>query len=97
MWRIVLFGMSLATLVGGLQWVLDPITSQVPFVHSLFNHLFFTFSCLLLTALFMFGVHRKVVTPQIVVSRVKQVLQDFNMSCDDCGRLILKPHSRPSN
>ncbi|CAG2166736.1 unnamed protein product [Oppiella nova] len=95
-WRILLLVMSAATLIGGMQWVLDPITSQVSFVHSLFNHMFFTFSCLILTVLFILGVHRKVVTPQIVVSRCRQVLQDFNMSCDDCGRLILKPQSRPS-
>ena len=95
-WQILLVICSLCTLVGGFQWVLDPTTSQVPFVHSLFNHLFFTFSCFVMSFLFMIGIHRKVVTPQIVVSRVRQVLSDFNMSCDDSGRLILKPRPTTS-
>ncbi|XP_054162475.1 nuclear envelope phosphatase-regulatory subunit 1-like [Oppia nitens] len=95
-WRILLVVISLATLIGGIQWVSDPITSQVSFIESLVNHLFFTTSCILLTTLFIFGVHRKVVTPQVIVSRVRSVLHDFNMSCDDCGRLILKAHSQSS-
>lgn len=45
--------------------------------------------------LFMTGVHRKVIAPSIITARTRSVLNDFNMSCDETGKLILKP--RPSN
>lgn len=45
--------------------------------------------------LFMMGVHRKVIAPSIITARMRFVLSDFNMSCDDTGKLILKP--RPAN
>ncbi len=90
-WRIILILSSLCTTIGAFQWLFDPMTSHVTFFQSLINHLFFTFNCIVLLILFLIGIHRKVVTPQIVVSRVRQVLADFNMSYDDSGRLILKP------
>lgn len=45
--------------------------------------------------LFVCGIHKRVVAPSIVACRARQVLTDFNMSCDDTGKLILKP--RPSS
>lgn len=50
---------------------------------------------LLLVILFIFGIHKLVIAPQIITSRMRSVLCDFNMSCDDTGKLILKP--RPNN
>lgn len=44
--------------------------------------------------LFVMGIHKLVIAPQILTSRTRSVLSDFNMSCDDTGKLILKP--RPS-
>lgn len=89
-WRILLLIISLTTSVTAFQWLTDPITQKVTFVESLHNHLFFTFSCTILIILFIFGIHRKVVAPAIIVSRIKLVLENFNMSCDHNGRLILK-------
>lgn len=45
--------------------------------------------------LFVIGIHKLVIAPQILTSRTRSVLNDFNMSCDDTGKLILKP--RPNN
>ncbi|GFT33463.1 nuclear envelope phosphatase-regulatory subunit 1 [Nephila pilipes] len=90
-WRVMFGVVSLCTAIGAWQWLMDPLTSQVGFVQSLVNHLFFTISSAILITLFVMGIHRRVVAPSIIVSRVRQVLADFNMSCDDNGRLILKP------
>ncbi|GIX85127.1 nuclear envelope phosphatase-regulatory subunit 1 [Caerostris darwini] len=90
-WRVMFAVVSLCTAIGAWQWLMDPLTSQVGFFQSLFNHLFFTISSAILILLFIMGIHRRVVAPSIIVSRVRQVLADFNMSCDDNGRLILKP------
>ncbi|RWS04185.1 transmembrane protein-like protein [Dinothrombium tinctorium] len=90
-WRLILAISSLLTAIGAFQWLTDPLTSQVTFVQSLVNHPFFTVNCIVLLLLFFMGIHKRVVAPQIIISRVRQVLADFNMSCDDNGRLILRP------
>ena len=55
------------------------------------NHMFFSTSMLVIGLLFLLGVHRRVVAPSIFVARVREVLSDFAMDCDDAGKLILKP------
>lgn len=45
--------------------------------------------------LFLTGIHKRVVAPSIITQRTRVVLADFNMSCDETGKLILRP--RPSN
>lgn len=45
--------------------------------------------------LFVFGIHKLVIAPQIITSRTRSVLAEFNMSCDETGKLILRP--RPTN
>uniref|UniRef100_T1IJ24 Transmembrane protein 188 n=1 Tax=Strigamia maritima TaxID=126957 RepID=T1IJ24_STRMM len=82
-WRIILLVVALCTAWGAWQWLIDPETSQVPFLQSLLNHLFFTISSFILVGLFLAGIHKRVVAPSIIASRVRLVLSDFNMSCDD--------------
>uniref|UniRef100_A0A0K8TND7 Transmembrane protein 188 n=1 Tax=Tabanus bromius TaxID=304241 RepID=A0A0K8TND7_TABBR len=94
-WRIVLAAISICTAIGAWYWLRDPKTSVVPLTESLFNHPLFFFATLLLIILFIFGIHKLVIAPQIITSRMRLVLADFNMSCDDTGKLILKP--RPNN
>lgn len=89
-WRIVLLIVALTTSITAFHWLIDPETQKVSFTESLHNHLFFTANCLGLIILFIFGIHRRVVAPAIIVSRIKLVLENFNMSCDQNGRLILK-------
>ncbi|XP_015603026.1 nuclear envelope phosphatase-regulatory subunit 1 homolog isoform X1 [Cephus cinctus] len=99
-WRIlltVLLGfISVCTAVGAWHWLTDPNTSAVSFTQSLCNHPFFTLASILLVILFMMGVHRRVIAPSIITQRARNVLCDFNMSCDDTGKLILKP-TRPTH
>ena len=42
------------------------------------------------------GIHKRVVAPSIICSRTRQVLADFNMWCDDTGKLVLKPRPTAS-
>uniref|UniRef100_W5MKX1 Nuclear envelope phosphatase-regulatory subunit 1 n=1 Tax=Lepisosteus oculatus TaxID=7918 RepID=W5MKX1_LEPOC len=64
---------------------------QVSFFTSLWNHPFFTISCITLIGLFFAGIHKRVVAPSIIAARCRTVLAEYNMSCDDTGKLILKP------
>lgn len=89
-WRFILLFATLVTSITAFQWLIDPQTEKVPLFESLHNHLFFTINCISLFVLFIFGIHKKVVAPTIIVSRIKSVLENFSMSCDYNGRLILK-------
>ncbi|XP_032181076.1 nuclear envelope phosphatase-regulatory subunit 1 isoform X1 [Mustela erminea] len=66
-------------------------TPVVSFFTSLWNHPFFTISCITLIGLFFAGIHKRVVAPSIIAARCRTVLAEYNMSCDDTGKLILKP------
>ncbi|CAD6201339.1 GSCOCG00000140001-RA-CDS [Cotesia congregata] len=105
-WRILLGFISICTAVGAWHWLTDPNTSAVSFTQSLYNHPIFALASILLVDLFFFnynkiavilfmlGVHGRVIAPSIITQRARSVLRDFNMSCDDTGKLILKP-TRP--
>lgn len=89
-WRILLMLVTLSTSVTASQWLFDPKTQQVTLAQSLYDHWFFTSNCIALVLLFILGAHKRVVAPAIIVSRIRTVLKNFNMSCDRNGRLILK-------
>ncbi|KAL0270616.1 UNVERIFIED_CONTAM: hypothetical protein PYX00_007965 [Menopon gallinae] len=90
-WRIVLMAVSLCTVISAWYWLIDPAISTISFSESLWRHLFFTISISILVILFLFGIHKRVMAPSIIASRTRLVLSDFNMSCDETGKLILKP------
>lgn len=96
-WRILLLVVALSTSITAFQWLNDPQTKNVTLLESLHNHSFFTFNSTGLIILFLLGIHRKVVAPAIIVSRIRQVLENFNMSCDQNGRLVLKKTPTTSN
>ncbi|GFV05955.1 nuclear envelope phosphatase-regulatory subunit 1 [Trichonephila clavipes] len=64
-WRVMFVVVALCTAIGAWQWLTDPLTSQVGFVQSLVNHLFFTISSAVLITLFVMGIHRRVVAPSM--------------------------------
>ncbi|XP_046994032.1 nuclear envelope phosphatase-regulatory subunit 1 [Schistocerca americana] len=90
-WRILLAVISVCTAVGAWHWLTDPVTASVSFMQSLWNHPFFTLASISLVILFFLGIHKRVIAPSIITARTRAVLGDFNMSCDDTGKLILKP------
>ncbi|KAH7639348.1 nuclear envelope phosphatase-regulatory subunit 1 [Dermatophagoides farinae] len=69
---------------------------ELTFIQSLAKHYFFTINCVILIALFVFGIHQRVIQTNIIVNRIREVLYDFALSCDDQGKLIVKQkYSRP--
>lgn len=96
-WRFILFISCLFTAVTAWNWMIDQQTTQVSLLQSLVYHKLFVISTILLISLFIMGFHKRVIIQHIVLSRSKRVLQDFNMSCDDRGRLILKPRVKDAD
>ncbi|XP_053292466.1 nuclear envelope phosphatase-regulatory subunit 1 [Pleuronectes platessa] len=90
-WRMILIVVSVCTATGAWKWFIDPDTQKVSFSSSLWNHPFFTISCITLIVLFFAGIHRRVVAPSIIAARCRTVLAEYNMSCDETGQLILNP------
>lgn len=81
---------AFAVSIGAWYWLTDPRTSIVPLLESLMLHPLFASSSVMLIILFCTGIHKKVIAPQIITSRTRSVLADFNLSIDDSGKLILK-------
>ncbi|KAH8266043.1 hypothetical protein KR038_001077, partial [Drosophila bunnanda] len=94
---VVLSAMSMCTAISAWYWLRDPRTTIVPLTESLFIHPIFTIATLALIVLFTLGIQKLVIAPQIITSRTRTVLGDFNMSCDDTGKLILKPRQSNNN
>ncbi|CAI5646105.1 unnamed protein product [Oreochromis niloticus] len=85
-WRMILIVVSVCTATGAWNWLIDPDTQKVSFFSSLWNHPFFTISCITLIALFFAGIHKRVVAPSIIAARCRTVLAEYNMSCDDVSQ-----------
>eukprot|EP00794_Sanderia_malayensis_P019267 gene19267-21195_t len=81
---------SICIAISSFGWALDERTAKVSFSESLIMHKFFTISCISLLLLITMGVHKRIRAPELLLARVRLTLQDFNMSCDERGRLILK-------
>lgn len=89
-WRFILVISFVATAAGA--WGLITDSQHHPsLLQYLFHHKLFTLSCCNLFLLFILGIHRRVMAPQIILARTRTVLEEYNMSCDDKGRLILRP------
>ncbi|XP_018421245.1 PREDICTED: nuclear envelope phosphatase-regulatory subunit 1 isoform X1 [Nanorana parkeri] len=64
-WRMILIVVSVCTATGAWNWLIDPETQKVSFFTSLWNHPFFTISCITLIGLFFAGIHKRVVAPSM--------------------------------
>ncbi|KAE8297354.1 HEAT repeat-containing protein 3 [Larimichthys crocea] len=96
-WRMILIVVSVCTATGAWNWLIDPDTQKVSFFSSLWNHPFFTISCVTLIALFFAGIHKRVVAPSIIAARCRTVLAEYNMSCDDYGENLFSSLDRTSS
>nr|CDS21543.1 transmembrane protein 188 [Echinococcus granulosus]CDS21547.1 transmembrane protein 188 [Echinococcus granulosus] len=91
LWRIILLAATVFWLSATYLWLTDPLTYQVNFITSLGKHPCFAVSTCLMIGLFLVGAHKKVVLPSIIAQRCRTVLAEYNMTCDNSGKLILLP------
>uniref|UniRef100_A0A915BPB1 Transmembrane protein 188 n=1 Tax=Parascaris univalens TaxID=6257 RepID=A0A915BPB1_PARUN len=94
-WRLVLLIAFCCTLWSAYFWLMDPSIRSVTLLESLQKHIIFSASVPSLLILFAYiGIHNRVVAPSIIASRCRSVLADFSLSCDDSGKLIVRPPHR---
>lgn len=94
-WRLVLLFAFGCTLWSAYFWLMDPSIRSVTLMESLKKHLVFAICLPSLVILFGYvGIHNRVVAPSIIASRCRSVLADFSLSCDDSGKLIIRPPQR---
>ncbi|PAA76076.1 hypothetical protein BOX15_Mlig033230g3, partial [Macrostomum lignano] len=92
LWRYGWVLVLLMLIVSACMWLSDPLTySSTSVCEQLARHPFFFLVLLVAVLLFAAGAHNRVATPSIMASRTRLVLAEYNMSCDDSGKLILKP------
>ena len=90
-WQIGFYAVSLLTILSAYFWFIDILTFKVTFTSSLRNHPVFSFFLFLMLLLLVTGTHKKMAASSIILYRCREVLIDFNISCDDKGKLILHP------
>ncbi|XP_065827447.1 nuclear envelope phosphatase-regulatory subunit 1-like [Oscarella lobularis] len=93
-WKVFMVVLCVWTFVTGLGWLTDS-ESNLSLVESLVYHKGFSMGVGALAFLLATSLYQKALAPQIVARRCRSVLKEYNMSCDDSGRLIVK-RQRPN-
>ena len=91
LWRFIFYAVIALTVISAYFWITDPLTFTVPFRTSLLSHPIFALFLCLFILLFATGITKRMAATTIIISRVREVLNDFNITCDDKGKLILHP------
>ncbi|KRX83808.1 Nuclear envelope phosphatase-regulatory subunit 1, partial [Trichinella sp. T6] len=91
-WRAILAVVLSCLVVSSCLWLADPHLSEENLIDSLKRNTFFSASFVVMIILLLCGIHRRVVAPSIMAARCRSVLAEFNLSCDDNGKLKLKIH-----
>lgn len=89
-WRIILMTFIVAASITTYNFISDPKLSEVSISESLATHKYFSLNLAILSLLILSGVHQRIIGPKIIASRIKKVLKNYNMSCDQTGKLIMK-------
>ena len=90
-WRLLLSFLILTTLLtfSTLIWAVP--TNYLSFVSLVYRRdIGFCLSFSLLIIAVLAGAHRKIFARSVILARSRDVLADYNISCDSRGRLILK-------
>lgn len=91
-WRVALAFVFSCTVYSSYFWIIDPSIRFISLWESLSKHPLFTASFVMLMVLFfIFGIHKRVIAPKIIAARCRTVLADFCLSCDENGKLIVRP------
>uniref|UniRef100_A0A7E4ZS33 Transmembrane protein 188 n=1 Tax=Panagrellus redivivus TaxID=6233 RepID=A0A7E4ZS33_PANRE len=91
-WRAVLALSFLSTIYSAYFLILDPNVRFVTLYESMVKHPLFASSFLAFLGLFLIaGVHKRIIAPKIIAQRCGVVLADFCLSCDESGKLIVRP------
>ncbi|KAK0424689.1 hypothetical protein QR680_008792 [Steinernema hermaphroditum] len=93
---LVILSIFFAIIYLGYLCFSDPSTPMISFYELLEAQKLCTIGVAVIVLIMtILGVHKRVVAPRIIVDRIKTVLVDFCLSCDEEGKLIIKPTPRP--
>ncbi|XP_064393721.1 nuclear envelope phosphatase-regulatory subunit 1-like [Halichondria panicea] len=88
-WRFILVGVLLWFLLSLYIWWMDD-NHYEGYWDMMSANKSLTASLLVLTLLYVFGVFERNNAANILTSRCQNVLYDYNMSCDQEGKLIIR-------
>ena len=73
------------------EWLSDPGIYKQSFFDSLCEHPFFIANfCIMILLIFSCGIHQRIVMNEILIQRIRSVIQEYNLDCDQTGKLSLK-------
>ena len=91
-WRILLTLSVLFVLVSGYSFITNiQLGSDFSVIMALYENKIFGLALVFLGLLVVTGAHKRANTSAIVLARNRLVLLEYNLSCNDKGKLIIKP------
>ncbi|XP_065913680.1 nuclear envelope phosphatase-regulatory subunit 1-like isoform X2 [Dysidea avara] len=86
---------TLSTFASLWAWIQDG-SSYSSYMEMIQTHWWLVTNLLFMVVLYLLGACDKYSAPKLISKRCKAVLHDYNMSCDERGKLILKKSKRQS-
>ena len=91
-WRILLLLSVFFVMVSGYGFITNiQLDTNFSVVSALYENKVFAVALMFLGLLVLTGAHKRANTSAIILARNRQVLLEYNLSCNDKGKLIIKP------
>ncbi|TKR94264.1 hypothetical protein L596_008572 [Steinernema carpocapsae] len=96
-WRCFFLIVILSLIFSGIYlaylWIFDSSITMISLYEALEAQRLITVSvAILVIVLTILGVHKRVVAPRIMIDRIKTVLADFCLTCDELHQHVLSLH-----
>lgn len=91
-WRILLFLSIMFVLLSGYSFITNiQLDKDFSVALALYENKIFALALFFLGLLVFTGAHKRANTSAIILARNRQVLLEYNLSCNEKGKLIIKP------
>eukprot|EP00116_Pleurobrachia_bachei_P014616 sb/3474878/ len=91
-WKFLLIISVLFVLFTGYGFITNlQIDSNFSILAALYENKVFALALIFLALLILTGAHNRADTSAIILSRNRLVLHEYNLSCNEKGKLIIKP------
>lgn len=92
-WRILLLVSVMFVLLSGYSFITNiQLDKNFSVLSALYENKVFAVALFFLGLLVITGAHKRANTSAIILARNRQVLLEYNLSCNDKGKLIIKPN-----
>lgn len=91
-WRILLVLSVTFVVISGYSFITNiQLDQNFSIISALYENKVFAIALFFLGLLVVTGAHKRANTSAIILARNRQVLLEYNLSCNDKGKMIIKP------